>query len=888
MRRSIRQSLLLSVPCFALFSVPHTAFAQEGAAEAEGDQIVVRGIRGSLDSAANTKRRSDQIIDVIVAEDIGALPDQNVADTLQRVSGVQIRRSGAGEGDTVDIRGFSQNRFEINGRTLREFDGRSSNAVRDNGQQSLLGIIPSELISRIEVFKLLSADMIEGSQGGTVNIVTRKPLDKAGFQAAASAEISYSDLSEKVGYGGSVLVSDTFADDTFGMLLNVSYDTRELFEDRFFSFAGFQPIPSGDGSDPAQVEFADPNGDGIPSFRIRDLRYQRTQSERKRLGVNGSLQWEPSPSFSSYLDVFYVRQETDEFRQWFSVSLPNAASDYSEAVFTENDTLIAGTFSAPLQGNINMNPTNEAEAISTALGGTWESGPLTVFAELVYSDSIADGQQQFVRVQSNQSVEASFDFRDGDLPSLSLPNTLNGDDILDLSNYNIPILFDRVRTLKTNEWAARLDLEYELLAGPLKSIEVGGRYSDLEVDPLTQSLNPRFRPGTPADDPAIADFVGVVDFTDVFSDRNPGFPTMFVGTLNNPQPTDGLCTAFGGCQAVSDDIGASFILNETTYAGYAKANFEGDLGSVPFSGNFGVRVVRTEQNSSGLSLVGGQPTPTIADRSYTDWLPSGVVTFELADGLLLRFGGAKVMARPNTGSLTPAVTVNTEGTIATGGNPLLDPFRATQFDASLEFYPGGGAAYTVALFYKDVESFVTTSSRIGTAPGLEELGQITINTQINGEGGEVKGVEFAMQQPFTFLPEPLDGFGVLVNYSYIDSSSPVQDVRSPSNEGLPLLGLSKHNVNAIAYYEKFGLNARLAYNYRTDFLSQVRFLGVFQDASSSLDASISYDITDRVTVDFDAVNLLRTEQVLYGTFEESLQSLSVNDRRFVLGLRARF
>lgn len=878
-------ALMLSASALAFSIGPIAAHAQSGQ---DSDQIVVRGIKKSLEDAATVKRNSSQIVDAISAEDIGALADQNIADSLQRVSGVQIRRSGAGEGDSVDIRGFSQNRYEINGRTLREFNGRSSDASRDDGQQSLLGIIPSELVGRIEVFKLMAADQIEGSQGGTVNIITRKPLDNPGLQIAGSVEGSYADLSEKFGYGFSGLISDTFADDTFGVLVNVSLDEREVAEDRFFSFNGWIPNSAGDGSDPAQVAFADPNGDGVPSFRIRDLRFQRTTALRRRLGGSATFQWEPSDAFSSYADVFYARQFSNEMRQWFAIGTSGNASDYSDYVFSERDSLLAGTLAQQLEGNVNTNPDNVFESISGAVGGKWTSGPLTMSGEFSLAKGSADIRQQFIRVRSNEFVDVSFDFRTGDLPSLVLPATLNGADIFDLSQYNVTNVFDRVRKRRTDELTGRFDIDYEVNLGPVVSLETGIRYSKLEVDPSSQSLNPRFSPGTPADDPAIADYVGIVEIGDLLPGRAEGFPRRWVGTFNEGVPTNELCSSFGSCPLVSDDIGSSFILNEDTVAGYFKTNFEGELFGVPFSGNGGVRVVHTGQRSEGLSVVGGAPQLTIADRGYTDVLPSGIVTFSLSDQWLLRLGAAKIMARPNTGSLTPAVSVNTEGTIANGGNPELDPFRATQYDVSLEWYGEEGAAVTVALFYKDVASFVTTSSRFAVAPGLESLGQITINTEVNGEGGKVKGVEFAAQRPFTFLPSPFDGFGLLLNYAFIDSSSPTQDIRSGTAAGLPLEGLSKHNVNSIFYYDKYGFNVRAAYNYRTDFLSTVNFSGVFQDASSSLDASISYDINDHFTLDVDFVNVLRTEQRLYGTFEESLQSLSMNDRRIIFGVRGRF
>ncbi|MEQ8750278.1 MAG: TonB-dependent receptor plug domain-containing protein, partial [Amphiplicatus sp.] len=451
-----RVSLLLTASVVAVAMAPIGAFAQTS--DEASDEIVVRGIKKSLEDAAAAKRNSPQIVDAISAEDIGALADQNIADSLQRVSGVQIRRSGAGEGDSVDIRGFSQNRYEINGRTLSEFNGRSSDASRDDGQQSLLGIIPSELVGRIEVFKLLSADQIEGSQGGTVNIITRKPLDKPGLQVAGSVEGSYADLSKKLGYGASGLISNTFANDTFGVLVNFSVDERQVAEDRFFSFNGWIPISAGNGSNPAQVAFADPNGDGVPSFRIRDLRFQRTEALRRRLGGSATIQWEPTDSLSTYADVLYARQFSNEMRQWFAVGTSGNAADYSDYFFSENDSLLAGTLAQQLEGNVNTNPDNVFQSLSGAVGGKWTSGRLTLSGEASLAKASADIRQQFIRVRSNDFVDVSFDFRTDDLPSLILPSTLNGADIFDLSQYNISNVFDRVRKRNTDELTGRFDI----------------------------------------------------------------------------------------------------------------------------------------------------------------------------------------------------------------------------------------------------------------------------------------------------------------------------------------------------------------------------------------------------------------------------------------------
>lgn len=880
MRKVAKCASLLALA--ATVALPTIAIAQtapdqasDQAANGEVADIVVTGIRQSLSKGIETKRQAVTFVDSIVAEDVGKLPDQNIAESLQRVSGVQIRRA-LGDGTSVSIRGLRQNRTEVNGRSLVSPFGRGPGVPAD-ADFNPLSLYPAELISRLEVTKLLSADQIDGSLGGTVNIITRKPLDTPGSTIAGRIEGNYADLLDRTGASGALLYSHNF-DDRFGILVNVTASDRPVQEDSFNSFAGFLPLttafdPNGDG-----VPDNDPNGDGLAGTYIADLRYQRLRERRKRLGGNVVLQWRPSDELELTLDTVYTTGKAKRRRNWFAVALTSNGADYVDYTFSPNEVLVAGTVRRQLQGNDERLSIKD-DSLSSALDLKWEKGPWTVKAQGSYSDAELNYNQTYVRTQTRASYLTSFDFRAGGVPQLTLPDI----DLLDPSLYYYSNFFDNRFESNAKEYAGRVDLRYGIESGVLDSFEVGGRIAQLKTarNSLLSQLTSTV--GLTARDAALYQ---EGSFPDLLGGNAPFAESYLVG---NPFGTgaDYACEAIlGSCTPRVLDPTASYTLDEVTKAGYIKLNLKGDLGSIPFSGNVGLRYTRTDRDAtSALRRADGTFQPITASPSYEDWLPSAVMKFDLTDQLVARAGIAKVVGLPDSQDLSPGLLLNRIVYTATGGNPYLKPFRATQYDVSLEWYFRQGSALTVGLFYKDISSFLTTRSNYEDVPG--ETQQFLVTRKFNGEGGKLKGAEVMLQLPFNFLDGFASGFGILANYSYIDSSTPFVNARTGAT--LPLEGLSKHNANLVGYYEKDGFGFRVAYNYRSGYLDSVTAggEGSFFKPYETIDASIRYDF-GKFTIYGEAGNLTNEKQVRYTGAPEATALYAVQGRRFAVGANFKF
>lgn len=866
-------------------------YSDEGLSE--GETIIVTGFRASLDRAAEIKRAEVQFVDAIVADDIGKLPDNNVAESLQRVSGVQVAR-GIGEGSEISIRGLRQNVTLFNGRTLVGAGGRGSNGpdTLGTGTYGTLAQVPSDLVARLEVTKLPGADQIEGALGGTVNIISRKPLDRAGFHGTISGSAIYDGLSDHLGGQAFALLSNSFADDTFGVQASASYSDRTIRTEGFESFSGFVSLtPDFDGNG-SGVSF-DPNGDGVPGSRIADFRYQQIDDHRRRIGLTGTLQWQAGDNFELIYDALYTRIDSDRERHWFSIVSQANGAQNPVAVFSENETLIAGTVLTPIQLNYE-NADARAETFSNALAASGNFGALSVSGEVAYTKAEDVSDQGFVRLQTfDTAIPVSYDFTAGPVPSLTLPD---GIDPTDQSLVQIRVFFDNNNQTETDDLAARLDFDYELDGGFLKSFEFGGRYQRLE----TQNVTDFFQSGVTIPLSALPDNIEIHTNPGFLPDAGPTLPREYLsfrGKLDCEDISALINSNLIAACAQEFDPSRSYEINEDILAGYLKANFEADLGGTLIEGNIGVRYVDRDLESIGtLVLAGPTFVPDTAELSASEWLPSAVAKVTLSDELVMRVGAARVLSFPNTGALQNIINirgVDPDGNVpvgsiptASGGNPFLEPFLVDQLDASAEWYFARNAVLSFGGFYKKVKSFIVTRVQNERLPGLNF--DIPTSRQINGEGGDIKGLEVLYQQTFDFLPSPLDGLGFQGTYSYIDSSTPFVDLRS--GDELPLAGLSKHNVNAVLIYEKGPIGLRLAYNWRDDYFDQigVNGAGIFFDSYEDLSATARWDINDNFNVTLEAVNLMNTDLIRFNSTREALNSSVQSGRSYKLTLRSKF
>lgn len=888
-RRSNIRKILLASATALLSAGP--ALAREAAPATQDtavEEIVVRGIRKSLANAVAVKRDAAQIVDAISAEDIGKLPDQNIAESLQRVTGVQISRSN-GQGSGVAIRGLTQIRFELDGATL---------TGNGTGRAVSFESIPSELFGQLQVYKSPSAETVEGGLGGTINLVTRKPLDLEPMTVSGSVQGGYADFRDEKYPRLSGLISSKWNTDIgrIGALLNVSYEERKLRSDEFDVLAW------------DRVGLGDINGDGVTQtatsgpltpdevWRPRQLRSVSQAQDRKRLGAVGTLQWAPSSTLQFTWTNSYNRFKYRNDYRLLRLDVDKARANTTDFKRNENGTLISATVnSGGVLTNNFVEPTNQTNYTSQ-LDMKWD---LSDRLQVTAKGNIARGRNRvplvvYPTLVGNAPTTIHYDFASGaDLPSISLPSfNLN-----DLANYKVNTVVPQSRHTANNEDALRFDVRYDFDLGVLESVKAGGRYGKRTLAQQNDdSLSNKFTntPVATMQAQMAGAFTGTLTTGDDFlSGLDGALPRSWAGYASsyvNGEGLDQLMSAWGLSVPIAQNITTYYDVREKTWAGYVQANLSGDIASKPWSGNVGVRVVETDSHSFAfLPDSTGALTWQDSPNKYTDVLPSANFKVNLTDDLVLRLAAAKVIARAAADQLKAATSINYGFQTASSGNPTLDPFRATQYDASLEWYFRPSDLLSVAVFKKDVSAFIANEIVNITIVNKEFPGHddFRLSRPRNGNSGEVQGFELGLQHSFAELPAPFDGLGVQANYTFIDSTTPNTDPFT--GDTLPLEGLSKNSYNLVGFYEKYGFSARLAYNWRSKFLTgTVAGSPVFSKAVGQLDASASYDINDRLTMTFEAINLNGVEGYTYQTVKERLLSHVKNDRLFSAGLRFRY
>ncbi|ANU07223.1 TonB-dependent receptor [Paraurantiacibacter namhicola] len=953
-------ALLLSGSMFAI-SAPAAAQspeqqAEDDAPETTGNTIIVTGIRASIQGATNAKRNSDQIKDVIDAEDIGELPDTNVAEALQRVTGVQINRD-QGEGSEIAVRGFSQNRVEVNGQT--QVGSTADGNVSFNA-------IPSEAFKSIEVIKTPAADEIEGALGAIVRFNTRQPLDRKGFTFSARAEAQYAERADAWTPNFNVLVADNFevgnGAGEAGFLVSYTRKHRKLRQD-FFRVRGYEALDGlgldldGDG---VAGELIERNSDGI----ITDLQdgaylptqtlFRVTEQDRKLDSWTAAFQYQPAPGFELYVNGTYSRNRADDRQYQATARLNNAYSPDGMGGFAINNRFsdIPGLVISPNQtirqaflGGFN----NRGRAQGIGFGISGASNPpeqdiLTVQAGAKFKiGSSLDGQvqlsfgkgkrfQRYINTTSGiGGTDSPFFFinfdGDGDVPDyIPLQSEVGGVPVTGFSedarfDFNDPSIytFNNIAinedTDRTQEQALRLDFDYDTGNDTFHTIEFGARYA--RVTGVRGRLRARDARG--AADGTLGDtdyddllqsepgLIVQLPFDDYLDGATGDQPDSFL--LPDPQfLVDNrlrLLDTYGIILQPDESFG--YDAERKTAAAYVKLNFDFDVGSIPVFGNVGVRYVHTSRNSSGPA-----PDPNAVQfdedvlifqsesLKYHNWLPSLNLVATPFDNFYVRFGAAKAMARPDLQDASPLLIVSDSFDRARGGNPFLLPEEVTQFDLSLEKYYGDSNLIAVALFYKRyderIEDGVTSvclpiaDDQSEFTPGTDGclVGQdlIRAETPVNVGGAEVKGVEVSWQQSLDFLPSPLDGFGFIANYTYVDAGF---GSLSATGLQLPVQDLSEHSYNLIGYYEKGPISARVAYNWRSEFYDERTDTNQasFARPYGQLDASIGFDVTNKIKLSFEAVNILNEPEERYQELLERPLEYTVNDRRFVIGVTFR-
>jgi len=885
----------------------------------EVEEVVVTGFRASLGNALSVKRRANGVVDVIKAEDIADFPDANLAESIQRVPGVSIARD-AGEGRQITVRGLGPQftRVRINGvEGQSTASGTDSSGGANRNRAFDFNVFASELFNSITVRKTASAQTEEGSLGATVDLQTGRPFDYKGATFVVSAQQGYNDLSKAWDPRLAVLASNTWLDGKIGALVSLAYTERELLEEGHGSGGWLNGTEVGGYSPASSFTQASQSSTFSPRFP----RYGRLTHEQKRLGLTSSLQFRPDENTLLSADFLYSDFKATREENWLeALSFARNASQGGRPEIIVRDGVVnaKGDMVYALFDDVDIESESRFDKLETkytqaTFTGEHQFGDRLKVTGLVgYSKSDFDNPVQTTVIINRENSDGfSYDYR----PDANLPLINYGFNVDDPLAYNFGAARSEIRLrpqgVTNTIGTVQLDGDYRLNDG--LSLKVGVNLKNYKFDSWAMArVNESVVPTLPAG-------VTLASLTKSVSGfgRNLGAPSGVPTSWAAPD-LDAFANLFNiyNGQGLFELSGASNAnargnirgVEETDKAAYAQLDFNSDRFAWPIRGDVGVRYVKTEQSSTGYQLVAGAAQETTVEREYDDWLPALNITAEVTPDFLLRFGAAKVMTRPNLGSLTPGGSLSTVGVFSvSSGNPNLDPIRATTYDLSAEWYFAKDALLSVGLFYKDIDSYIQTSriSQPFNASGLpvallDGLGVSPSDTflfsqPVNTEGGPLKGIEVSYQQPFSFLPGVLRNTGAIFNVTVVDSKIDYISARSPTGfVQNDLVGLSKNAFNATLYYEDERFSARVSGAYRDKYLTGVPSGTSTNDVDGvretfTVDASASIALNKRLKLTFEGLNLTDAFNDQYtDSRRDSVYVYSHTGRQYNFGLRYSF
>jgi iron complex outermembrane receptor protein len=845
-------------------------------------QVVVTGIRQSMESALKIKRLAATIEDSIVASEIGKLPDVTAVDALQRIPGIQISRQLGEGGGTVTIGGSAvMSGYEIRGLPQAEtlLNGREVFSAQGSRVMNLADI-PAALLAGINVYKDPTADQVEGGIAGTVDLRTHQPFDFHGLELAGSAEEHYGDLIAQARPAFTALGSDVW--DTgigkVGALLTLSYQDRSYREDNATNNA----VATNSTALPGET-ITYPNGAYNTMFA----------GERKRTGVDAVLQWQPAGEFQSYAEA-----SSEDFvwaqNQYTFTSSGNAnIVPGSLTLFPGTTDVKDVTWANAAVGTVGAWRTVEDVNRQLALHAQWTPAPWTVAGDVSYTKATERLDNPAVKIGAIAPDLTQLNSSGGVPESIVTHADGAPFDMSNLANYSgttsdfLSYMYDTEQHFRGGELAARADVTYVQPSGFIDSLQFGLRYADRK-DAFNQWSD--FGAVTTADIQGNSQWFGEVPLNPYFSESNavqPRYIAFNPNVLRYDLP--GVDQAFGIAPAV-DDGSADYHVDEHDYAGYFRLNFGAPGWAIPMTGNIGVRLIRHEDDLTGELQIGKVYTPSEFKSRLTLPLPSLNLTFKLRPDLQLRLAASRAITYPDFTQIRPSISLLPAQGAASGGNPDLEPTKASQFDASLEWYFAPGSALTADVFYKKLTDFILQE----TAQNAFTISGVTYNLTgaIDGGDGSIKGVELVYQQFFRSLPGLLSGLGTEINYTYIKAAAPTAVV----GQSTTLPGLSRNSYNLIGIYERGPVSLRLAYNWRSQFYTtiynganaQLAANPIYTKGYGWMDASLEYTVNSWLSVYAQGTNLLRSRITEFYGVQTLLQSQTIDDRQATLGLRARF
>jgi iron complex outermembrane receptor protein len=845
--------------------------AQEGntSTSTDADQatanniVVVSGQRQAAQSAQAIKQNAEQVVDSIVAEDIGKFPDKNVAELLGRITGVQTVREN-GEAGRIVIRGLGGTTTLFNGREMFTAASRSLN----------LTDVPVSMLQRVDVYKSQGADMVEGGTSGVIDVRTFRPFDFKGAQYGVNARAEHRDKAGQTDPQLSGLWSNRWKTDMgeFGLLGGLSYQ-RGRYHDEV-AWAG-QPTTY---TLPAGVQGSDGNG------RVM------TTGDRKRLAANVSAQWRPNRDVEVYAEGFSTKIDHDSQSVFFVGGFP--INDPASTV-----TTVPGAGGAQYLDSIS-NPNSTSLILSStqarrdwsrgsqgAIGATWDAGPaLRLSTELVRTVSTYRQANPILDSTYNTPRAVVGGTRDGggyvDYP---------GTDLRDPSKWTMIALYDNHNRSNgaANDWRGDVNWTPADL-GVLKELSGGLRWAQRDAA-YAHELN-NYRPATitgvsPAGVPGLSCLSPELH-------GNYGVNQYYASCMNFLLDNTGAVrqAILGTTQGLPDDPLSYYTDRETTNAIYGKARIGFDVFGVPVDGSAGVRVVRTKQAIVGNSRTGdnGAVTPVSVSGSDTDVLPSLNLRANFRHDLVGRLIAGKAIERAAFGDYNPGTvlgsttTTNANPPNGTAGNPNLKPQEARNLDVALEWYFSKDGSLTGTAFQHKFKNYLRHQTTLENINGINYL----VDRPYNTDTAKLYGFEAAYQQFFPWLPGWLGGLGAQVNATYMNGG-----MTEPDGSRNTFPGMSKTAYNVVGMYERGPWSARVAYSWRDQFVDTYNYRGLgvnlIVDPIKTLDASVSYKITQNLVVTLDGSNLLNQTYRDYHGVPELPRDVRRYDKVIGLALRWR-
>ncbi len=916
-----RSTLAVAVASALATGAVAPVFAQDD--EVIEEVLVVAGIRGSLARAMDIKRDATGVVDSIAQEDIGKFPDLNVAESLQRITGVSIDRSG-GEGQQVTVRGLGPqfNTVLVNGRQI---------ATDSGGREFNFDVFASELISGADVYKSTQANLQDGGIGATINVRTAKPFDNPGFQMAVSAKGVYESLSEEIAPSGALIVSNTFNDDKFGVLLSLSHNERDV-QINGIGTAGWRP-----------GQTISNRNDGVlftNAFIPRNWDQTIDEQERTRTNATIALQFAPTDDISVTLDGFVSKFEVDslvtDLASWFE---PDRVG--SGQLDPATNTLIAFTQGIDLhQGSGDpasdfVSTTRNSRDVSNdgvGLNVTWDIND-QLSANFDASTSSAEndraGRDRFnvVGIINNYEFDGT-----GGFPVVSHDGFGNGnlpDPSLSRLHYN-----ERGNVFSDEDEITELKADFEYL--PNSDVFRRARFGIYSQDREKSSFQIFGNQcafcgyGTPAPN-------DVINFRPFTADN------FFSGLIDTFYTYDGdAYVDFLASQGVPIQPTLQnnrYTVDEEITSVYMDFELGTDLGDMPLTVNIGARYAQTDVDVAAVqsfiadvvpttdltlfSNVLGPATDISQGGSYSSLLPSISAKLEIQDDMVLRFLAYDSITRPTLSQLSPATNFaepRRQNLAASGGNPNLEPFTSENWDIAWEWYYSDDSTASFTFFNKDVDDFITTLTGpetftlgnrspdngfrcaaaicepgalvdptdptrdiVGTTEELNGQQEVyTVSRPRNGESANVTGFEIAVTHVFD------NGFGIAANATIVDSDV---ELGADVTERFALEGLGD-SQNLVLFYETDVWQARVAYNNREGFLRQIDngFNGepINTESFGQVDISGSYNLNDTTSLFFEGINVTEEELRQTGRFPNQIYSIEDNGSRYAVGVRAKF